>query len=159
MQQRHPHHWILTAAFGLGLTAAVPLATQAQPVERAERRADRQGTEVVVPIDFNSIPGPARDKLEEIARRAKIAATYKVHRNGQDVYRATIQRGDRGDRVVLVSREGNLINVEDIRGPELAAYRQNPDAWYRDYDDRMLAHEEFYARQVETVRGTAQNPE
>src|SRR4051812_14029936 len=146
MQRRHTHRWILAAAFGLGLTAAVPLATQAQPLQRAERRADRQGTEVVVPVDFNSIPGAARDKIDEIAKRGKIAACYKVHRNGQDVYRATIQR-DKGDRVVLVSRDGNVINVEDIRGPELAAYRQNPDAWYRDYDDRMLAQEQYLARQ------------
>jgi hypothetical protein len=158
-QQRHTHRWILATAFGLGLTAAVPLATQAQPAPRAERRADRTGTEVVVPIDLNGIPGPARDKIEEVARRAKIAATYKVHRNGQDVYRATIQRGDHGDRIVLVSRDGNLINVEDVRGPELAAYRQNPDAWYRDYDDRMLAQEQYLARQVEVVRGTPQHPE
>src|SRR6185437_13346477 len=85
-------------------------------------------------------------------------AVYRVHRNGQDMYRATLQHRDT-ERVVLLNSAGTPVNIEDVRPSEMASYRQDPNAWYRNYDDRVMARQRYYVQEAQRVTATVEHPE
>src|SRR5207245_1560993 len=114
--------------------------------------------EYVEPIKFDKIPERPHRGIEDVKKDDKVINAYLVHYNHEDHYRVAAQH-KRAARIILVDAEGKLMNVEDVRGPEHEAMMRDPDAWFKDYDERMFGRVRHYAREVERVTGTAQHPE
>jgi hypothetical protein len=157
---------VFASLFGLGLAVAAPSFSTAQDrtrandrtVQRNSERASARGEDFEEPITADKIPSQARKEIDRNRGKEKIVAAFKIHRSGQDYYRATVAN-KKSERVILVTGDGVTQNVEDIRPAELADYRANPDAWYRDYDNRMIAQQRQYTSQAETVTATVDHPE
>lgn len=162
MRSTISHRWLLAGIVGLGVSSVplsfMQLSAQPRSVERNVERAVSRGEDFEEPIPFDRAPAPAREKIDEIRHREQVLAVFRIRRSGIDYIRATVKT-PRTERVILVRDDGVVRNVEDIRPDELRDYRANPDAWYRDYDDRMIAHERFYVREAEHVTGTVEHPE
>lgn len=162
MRQSVSKKWLLSGFVGLGLVAIAPSPVLAKDpprsVEKAADRALARGENFEEPIDYEKIPEHPKAKLHEERHGDKVLASFRIHRSGRDYYRVTVAH-KKGERVLLVTADAVLQNVEDIRPSELAAYRQNPDAWYRDYDDRMIAQDRVVTREVERVTAGIENPE
>ncbi len=168
MQSRISQKWLLTGVFGLGLFTVAPTFVWAKDravdrsterkLEKNVDRATARGEDFEEPIDYEKIPERPKSKLHDERHSDKVLAAFRIRRSGHDYYRVTVAH-KKGERVLLVTGDGVLKNVEDIRPSELASYRQNPDGWYRDYDDRMIAQERVITREVERVTATVDNPE
>jgi hypothetical protein len=162
MQTSISQRLVLAGLIGLGLTTFTATSASAAPkktVERASERAvNRSGDDVEEKTGFDRIPEAARRKIDETKGREKLLATYHIRRSGVDYYRATVQY-KKTERVILVTADGVLKNVEDIRPEEFRDYQANPDSWYRDYDDRMIARDRVYLQQADRVTATVDNPE
>lgn len=162
MRQSVTQKRLLTGVLGLGLVVVAPSFVLAKDppksVERTAERALSRGEDFEEPIAYEKIPERPKAKLHEELHRDKVLASFRIHRSGRDYYRVTVAH-KKGERVLLVTSDAVMQNVEDIRPSELAAYRQNPDAWYRDYDDRMIAQDRVVVREVERVTATVDNPE
>ena len=162
MRQSNSQKWLLTGFVGLGLMAVAPSHLLAKdPPKSVEKSVDRalaRGEDIVEPIDYEKVPAVAKAKLQEERHGDKVVATYRIRRSGHDYYRLTVAH-KKAERVILVTGNGVLENVEDIRPAEMAAYRQDQNGWYRDYDDRMIARERVVSREVERVTATVDNPE
>ena len=162
MRQSVSQKWLLTGMLGLALTAASPSHVFAKDaprsVEKAADRALARGGDVVELIEYEKIPERPKAKLHDERHGDTVLASYHIHRSGRDYYRVTVAH-KKGERVLLVTGDAVLQNVEDIRPSELAAYRQDMNAWYRDYDDRMIAQDRVVTREVERVTNGIENPE
>jgi hypothetical protein len=155
------HRLVLAGLFGLGLSGfTMPTASAAPPriVEKTVERATAANADMEEKTGFDRIPEAARRKIDEVKGREKLLATFHIRRNAKDFYRATVQTR-KSERVILVAADGVLMNVEDVRLDELKDYRANQDAWYRDYDDRMIARERHLIREAEVVTATVERPE
>ena len=144
---------------GLGLSGMASNAL-AQP-RRIERNVDRalaSGADFEEPVAFDRIPDEARDAIDYERHREKVLATFRIRRSGADYIRATVKT-PRSERVILVTAAGVLKNVEDVRPSEFRDYHEHQDAWYRDYDDRMIATQRFYVHEAEGVTATVDHPE
>ena len=141
-----------------GLPARFALAAPPKSVERNVDRALANGDDFEEPINYDRVPKSARESIDGIRHKEKVLATFRIRRSGVDYYRATVATR-RSERVILVNAEGVIRNIEDIRPDEMKAYKAGQDAWYRDYDDRMIAHERFYVKAAEQVSGTVEHPE
>ena len=160
MNSSHSKRLVLAGLVGLGLCGFVATPASAAP-PRVERNVDRalaNGGDFEAPEAFDKIPEAARRKIEEIKGRSKLLATFRIRREGNDYYRATIQT-KRSERIALVTADGAVRNVEDIRPEEFADYKAHTDAWYRDYDDRMIARTKHLLRESERVTASVEHPE
>ena len=162
MQQRISQKWLITGFLGLGFVTVLPSNGMAKDpprkVDRASDRTPAAGEDLSEPIEFDRIPERVKTKLVEERHGDKVLASFHIRRNSRDYYRVTVAH-KKSERVILVTGNGVLENVEDVRTSELASYRQNPDAWYRDYDDRMIAQDRVVTQAVERVTATVDNPE
>ena len=110
------------------------------------------------PVPYDRISDEAQDAIDYERHHEPVLATFQIRRAGIDYFRATVKTR-RSERVILVTADGVLKNVEDVRPSELRDYRNHQDAWYRDFDDRMIATQRFFVREVEQVTATVDHPE
>jgi hypothetical protein len=157
---------LIASLFGLGLGIAAPTFAQAQDrtgandrtIKKNVERATARGEDFEAPVNLDQVPSRVRKEIDRARGNEKIVTVYKIQRSGKEYYRATVSN-KKSDRVILVTGEGVTQNVEDIRPAELADYRADPNTWYRDYDERMLAQERHYTSHADTVTATVDNPE
>jgi hypothetical protein len=157
------HGWAIAGAIGIAFVTALPSSAQNRrntPTREDTRTIDRNASSEgsAEPIKYDEIPGRVRDKINDTKKDDKVVNAYRIRANGHDNYRVVTQRKNR-DRVILADDTGRILNVEDVRDAELASFRQDPDTWLRDYDNRNFGRQREYARAAESIRGTPEHPE
>jgi hypothetical protein len=155
MKRESLSRWALAGTLAFGVGAAV-LPAAAQP--RREVVVVREDRMYAEPVRLKDIPRPAYNKIEDVKGKDDVINTYRVHVAGRDNFRCmTKHKGH--DRVILVSEDGQLLNVEDLRGDDLDLFRRDPNTWLHDYDERVFGRYRYYAHEAERVRGTPEHPE
>ena len=104
------------------------------------------------------MPEAIQDWVDELGHGQKLIAASRVRRNGRDLYRVTVGRTE-AERIALLTDKADELRIEDIRPSETAAYRDNPDRWYRDSEDRIAARERAASREAERVTATVDKPD
>ena len=150
---------ILAVAGLAGLGYLVGAADEAGAFQVVERRVIiRREPDMEQPMPFESVPQEVRQAIRELGHERDVVATFRLVRTGESFFRMTIKtRGT--ERVVLAEPNGYVRNVEDVRYEDLPFYRDHPNAWYKDYDDRMLAHQKYFLDHVERITATYDRPE
>lgn len=119
-------HWIFTGALslavmGVSLPAIGQVGTQREDVG-------------VKSLDWNDVPAEARQRLRREQGNDKLEKLVEIEHEGRRSYRATFTDNRGNNRVVRVSRDGEVINETD-RTPVRGLARDDVDGKVVRFDD------------------------